>query len=303
MKLTRPQSLLILLLAAALTVTAPAGMRAQEQSAPGGAVQDEYTPTQPPEESAPGSLMEEPGQAPSINEPPLAPTPIPPSEESAPGSPLNEPAPAPLAPVPEPAPVPAPAPLTPAPGSMDEAAPGSAVPEETKEESPHRPKPTSYLLLKGGFYAPKHGVAMDKLGGAGELAVGQYILPALAVELGAGYFQTKNSPAAPQGTLLRIVPVVATGKAILPLGAFEPYGLFGIGAYIADLDVHGTVNNFSGSTEVAFGLHAGGGFNLDVARNMFVGAEGKYLWSKPEFGGRDIRLDGFISTLNVGFRF
>jgi outer membrane protein W len=178
-------------------------------------------------------------------------------------------------------------------------------------------KPSNYVLLKGGIYSPSsssdirdfnQGASLanldSKTGFAGEVAVGHYFLPILAVELGAGYFQSKGAPATPPGeTRLKVVPLVATGKVLLPLGIFEPYGLFGIGAYITDLDVEGNSGNFRGSTEITYGLHAGAGFNIDVHQNMFLGAEGKYLWAEPSFGGQHLNLDGFIMTADIGFRF
>jgi outer membrane protein W len=177
-------------------------------------------------------------------------------------------------------------------------------------------KPSNYMMLKGGIYSPSLSHDLDnfnggstthldsKTGFAGEIAVGHYFLPMLAVELGAGYFESKGSPLAQPGeTKLRVVPLVATGKVLLPLGPFEPYGLFGIGAYITDLDVHGNTGSFRGSTEITYGLHAGAGFNINFTDHVFAGAEGKYLWAEPSFGGQHVRLDGFITTANLGFRF
>jgi hypothetical protein len=43
--------------------------------------------------------------------------------------------------------------------------------------------------------------------------------------------------------------------------------------------------------------------NFNVTPNVFLGAEGRYLWAKPSFGGQDIKLDGFTVTGNLGFRF
>lgn len=34
-----------------------------------------------------------------------------------------------------------------------------------------------------------------------------------------------------------------------------------------------------------------------------LGAEGRYLWAKPSWGGQDIKLDGFTVTADPGFRF
>ena len=176
--------------------------------------------------------------------------------------------------------------------------------------------PANYLVFKGGMYAPSlsHNLenfnagnrsSLDsKTGIAGEVAVGHYLLPMLAVELGGGYFESKGSAAAAPGELkLKVVPLVATGKVLLPIGPFEPYGLFGIGAYVTQLQVSGTTGSFQGSTEVTYGLHAGAGLNINFSRQLFAGVEGKYLWADPSFGGQHVRLDGFVSTVDLGFRF
>lgn len=174
----------------------------------------------------------------------------------------------------------------------------------------------SYFAVKGGVYSPSDSYDLDnfnagetthldsKTGFAGEVVIGHYFLPVLAVELGAGYFESKGSPAAAAGEAkLKVVPVVATGKVFLPLGAFEPYGLFGIGAYISDLELDGNTNDFNGSTEITYGLHAGAGFNINLSDAFFVGFEGKYLWAEPSFGGDHIKLNGFVSTAMIGTKF
>jgi outer membrane protein W len=174
----------------------------------------------------------------------------------------------------------------------------------------------SYIAVKGGVYSPSDSYDLDnfndgetthldsKTGFAGEVVIGHYFLPVLAVELGAGYFESKGSPAAGPGeSKLKVVPVVATGKVFLPLGPFEPYGLFGIGAYISDLELDGNTNDFNGSTEITYGLHAGAGFNINLSNDFFVGFEGKYLWAEPSFGGDHIKLNGFVSTAMIGTKF
>jgi opacity protein-like surface antigen len=176
--------------------------------------------------------------------------------------------------------------------------------------------PANYLEFKGGIYSPSLSHNVDnfnngntthldsKTGVAGEVAVGHYFLPMLALELGAGYFQSKGSPAAVPGKMmLRVVPLVATGKVLLPLGIFEPYGLFGAGAYITDLDVSDNHGTLHGSKNITYGLHGGAGFNINFSKSIFVGVEGKYIWAEPSFGGQDIKLNGFITTANLGFRF
>jgi opacity protein-like surface antigen len=176
--------------------------------------------------------------------------------------------------------------------------------------------PSDYMALKAGIYSPSMSHDLDsfnagnrtnldsKTGFAGEIAVGHYFLPMLALELGGGYFESKGSPATPPGDVkLQVIPLTATGKVLLPIGPFEPYGLFGIGAYITDLKVNDNTGSLHSSTEVTYGLHAGAGININFQKNMFVGVEGKYLWANPSFGGEHIRLDGFITTAAIGFRY
>lgn len=171
-----------------------------------------------------------------------------------------------------------------------------------------------YFELKAGVYSPSTSHDLDsfnggnsehfdsKTGFAGEVAFGHYFLPMVALELGAGYFESKGSAAAAPGDLkLKVVPIVATGKVFLPLGLLEPYGLFGIGAYITDMN--DSSNTIEGSTKVTYGLHAGVGMNINIQENMFIGVEGKYLWAEPSFGGQHIKLDGFVTTAAIGFRY
>lgn len=177
-------------------------------------------------------------------------------------------------------------------------------------------KPGNYVAFKGGIYSPSESSDLDnfnagnrsrldsKTGFAGEIAIGHYFIPMLALELGAGYFESKGSPLAQPGeTKLQVIPVIATGKVLFPIGPVEPYGLFGAGAYFTDLKVQGNTSTFSGSSEITYGLHAGAGININFADNVYIGVEGKYLWAEPKFSGQHIKLDGFITTAVLGLRF
>lgn len=170
--------------------------------------------------------------------------------------------------------------------------------------------PSNYMVLKGGLYSPSNDFDLEGQhfnhddGFVAEIAFGHYFVPMFALELGAGYFESKASPAVPPGdTKFKVVPVTLTGKVLFPFGRIEPYGEFGIGGYITEADVSGTFTNFDGSSKTVFGLHAGAGVNFDITQNVFLGAEGRYLWAKPSWGGTDIKLDGFTVTGNLGFRF
>jgi len=214
-------------------------------------------------------------------------------------------------------------------GSMD-AAPGSEVtsPDTTapapdantdmEPDSSKKRRLRNYAVIKGGLYTPSRTFDLNTLdpqisngrahfqtevGFAGELAIGHYLLPILAIEFGAGYFQSTGVATTTGDTMVRVVPLTFSAKVCLPLGPFEPYGLAGIGAYITDLDTRGNVGTFKGKTDVTYGMDLGAGFDINFHRNKFLGLEGKYLWAEPSFGGQRIRLDGFITTINLGFRY
>ncbi len=172
---------------------------------------------------------------------------------------------------------------------------------------------SDYTVLKYGIYSPSaeydlENINVDtKTGFNAEIAFGHYFLPILATELGVGYFESKGSPAAqPGATKLKVVPILLTAKVILPLVLIEPYGEFGIGYYITKFEVSGLtgpLSDISSDRKGVVGLHAGAGLNVNITPIVYVGAEGRYLWAKPEFGGQDIKLDGFTMTANLGFRY
>lgn len=170
--------------------------------------------------------------------------------------------------------------------------------------------PSNYVVLKGGLYSPSDDFDLEGQhfnrddGFVAEIAYGHYFAPIFALELGAGYFESKATAAVPAGeTKFKVVPVTLTGKLLFPIGPFEPYGEFGIGGYITETDLSGTVNQALDSTKSVFGLHAGAGVNFNITQNIFLGVEGRYLWAKPSWGGTDIKLDGFTVTADLGFRF
>jgi opacity protein-like surface antigen len=172
---------------------------------------------------------------------------------------------------------------------------------------------SDYLSLKYGIYSPSmtydlENINVDtKTGLDGEIAFGHYVLPMLALELGVGYFESKGSPAAQPGEAkLKVVPILLTAKVFLPLVLIEPYGEFGIGYYITKFEVSGLsgpLANVSSDRKGVVGLHAGAGVNVNITPIVFLGAEGRYLWAKPSFGGQDIKLDGFTVTADLGFRY
>ena len=82
---------------------------------------------------------------------------------------------------------------------------GITAPASAEDENP-----ANYVLLKGGMYSPSSSFDLNnfnggttthfdsKTGFAGEVAIGHYFLPMFAVEMGAGYFESKGSPLQPR---------------------------------------------------------------------------------------------------------
>jgi opacity protein-like surface antigen len=188
----------------------------------------------------------------------------------------------------------------------------------------------NYVALKGGIYSPsasfnlKDAVinsdtfkANTKAGFDGEIAIGRYLLPTFALELGAGYFKGKGSVATtPVHDIdFNVIPVIVTAKALIPVGPVDPYGELGIGAYFTRVHVSENLDKFNGTT--TFGLHAGAGVNVNIAPNVFLGVEGRYITATPSFGNQKIRLNGsetqyelsgfklngFTTTVALGFSF
>jgi outer membrane protein W len=172
----------------------------------------------------------------------------------------------------------------------------------------------NYFVFKGGIYSPQtNDLDGFDTGFNGEVALGHYLNRNWAVELGAGYFQTSASQTLwlPGGFVARfkadidVMPITVALKGIIPLNPFELYGIGGLGAYFLWTDAR--YGGYSKSdSDVIFGGFLGLGANYYINPSFFLGLEGKYLWTDDaKFSSAHIKysLDGFITTLNIGWRF
>jgi len=185
-----------------------------------------------------------------------------------------------------------------------------------------------YISAKPGIYSPKLNDC--DTGFNGEIAFGWRPNPNFAAEMGVGYFETEAKERF-RGQLggitftgritadIEVIPVTITLKGILPYKQWEFFGLGGIGAYIVsgDLKARGTVGGLSGAVDLEdsatiFGFHLGLGFHYNITPTIFVGAEGKYLWTseaklQDEVFGVPIeakfKMDGILATAVIGLRF
>ena len=176
-------------------------------------------------------------------------------------------------------------------------------------------KGEGYIAFKGGIYSP----TSEDLRDAGfktdlnvEAVVGMYANKNLALEFGAGYFQTDSSVSGAGGSHekaeISVVPVIATIKAVLPIDYVELYGGGGIGLYVVDFESNTfdpVAGSFSGDdNDTIIGGHVLAGANIDITRKVFLGVEGKYLFTtEAKLLSSKINLHGYTVTGVLGIRF
>ncbi len=177
---------------------------------------------------------------------------------------------------------------------------------------PASQKYPDYTELKGGYYYPTERFRLNefsstdfdkKKGFDGEIAFGHHYGPVFGTEFGIGYFQDRRFPVLGEGrTKLEGIPVLLSAKLFLPLGPVEPYAEAGVGAYFTRFEVESAAGP-QRFREVNFGPHVGAGLNINVTDKVYLGAEARYRWVRPEYGGQKVRLDGYTGTVNLGFRY
>jgi hypothetical protein len=187
-----------------------------------------------------------------------------------------------------------------------------------------------YITFKPGTYFPESS-NLD-VGFNGEFALGYRFHPNIAAELGFGYFNTSKDVRGVGATrtieeecYYDIFPFTLTVKAILPYKRWEFFGLGGGGIYFAtgpynydDYDYYyDDEDDYDPHTDTVWGGYLGGGVHYNITRNdatpkIFVGVEGKYLWTdKVKLNGEtrgvplnaSFRLDGIIVSAVIGIRF
>lgn len=181
-------------------------------------------------------------------------------------------------------------------------------------------KPSNYVAVKGGMIALQkienlennldHNLT-DSLdtntGWGGQLAVGHYFASFLALEIDSGYFEvsnTKENSRKLNDIDLWVFPLLATLKVLLPLGVVEPYIEGGGGAYFTRFVVDDNRLNgpWTSGTKTSYSLHAGGGLNIDLGNDVFLGVEGRAIWTRPNWGQEGVQIQGYTATGVLGFR-
>jgi len=166
--------------------------------------------------------------------------------------------------------------------------------------------PPNYVALKLGAYLPQDD-DMDEFdtGFNGEVALGHYFNPNIAMEFSGGYFKSEGDAEGVSGEVT-VNPILLSIKGVAPFAGGEFYGLVGGGLYITEFEVSALGLTFT-DDDTVFGFQLGIGANFNLANNVFLGLEGKYFWAKPSISilgeSLDVNIDGIQATANIGFRF
>jgi len=163
-----------------------------------------------------------------------------------------------------------------------------------------------YLSFKGGAYWPTGDLqdADYDSGFNGEIVVGMYTSPNLALEFGGGYFQSTASIVAAGDDKVWVIPVVAKIKGVLPLKGVELFGGGGIGLYFVNIDVAGATPTTGKDKDTVFGGQLLAGFNIDLSDRVFISLEGNYVFTaKAQLFNSKVNLDGLTLTGALGFMF
>jgi hypothetical protein len=154
----------------------------------------------------------------------------------------------------------------------------------------------NFFAFKAGAYFPTGDLddANFDTGFSGEVSYGRYLHPNFATEFGVGYLQSEDS-----NQEVWAIPLTVTAKGAYSLEGVEVFGGAGVGLYIAEAQVGNQEDD-----ETVWGGHLVAGTNIDLNPTLFVGVEGKYIFTdEAEFFGGKTDLNGLTLTANFGIRF
>ena len=169
-----------------------------------------------------------------------------------------------------------------------------------------------YITVKPGVYSPTSDLDHKgfESGFNGEVAVGTYYTPNLALEAAIGYYQTEASKRGAdfdEEDDVWVIPVTISFKGVLPVKPLELSLGVGGGVYFANINADGHVSSEGFSTDdsaVAWGAHAVAGATVDIGPKVFLGVEGKYVvTTTADLLDTKVNLNGFMLTGVLGYRF
>ncbi|MFA5324488.1 MAG: outer membrane beta-barrel protein [Smithella sp.] len=191
--------------------------------------------------------------------------------------------------------------------------------------------PDNYIVFKPGIFYPQGEIDKMGIGFSGEIAYGRRFHPNAALEIASGYIGTgANTTSGSARSIstgiiypaefkaeLYAIPVTVAIKGIIPISKdFDVYMIAGGGGYYANAKLTYTVtgvgSDSASDNKWVLGGFLGAGLNFDIMKDVFVGLEGKYMWTdrikmSGNIAGRAVEesfnLEGVQGVVTIGFRF
>lgn len=181
-------------------------------------------------------------------------------------------------------------------------------------------QPPFYIAFKPGIYSPQSS-DLDGFdtGFNGEFAFGFRFNPNMAAELGIGYFNTEGEKTVAGAIYggrrnfdLDVWSFTFSLKGILPYKQWEFFGLAGGGIYSVSQPYdagdyhHHDYYYYDYDYDSILGGFLGAGIHYNISPKIFLGVEGKYLWTQQaDFADIEdrFRMDGIIANAVIGFKF
>lgn len=163
----------------------------------------------------------------------------------------------------------------------------------------------NYIMAKGGGFFPTGDLDNEDIGNGffGELSVGHYYNPNVALELGVGLLIADSDTFSADLDRVWAVPVTLTAKGIVPVDNFELYAGLGGGVYYTEADLNPSTGDTISDSDWLAGGHVLLGFNYNVSQVVFFGVEGRYLFTtEAQYEDIKVNLTGFTLTGTIGVR-
>jgi|GEM_PF-755151 len=177
-------------------------------------------------------------------------------------------------------------------------------------------------VFKAGAYIPNNDLDDFDTGVNAELAVNRYLSPYFALEATIGYANTDDDANENFYTIpvradadIHIIPATASAKGVLPFTQGELYLGAGLGVYYlyGDFDIQVAGYEYTADDhDAVLGAHILAGVNINIDKRMFLGIEGKRIFTdEAELSDTiddipieaEFDLNGYTLTGQVGYRF
>lgn len=159
----------------------------------------------------------------------------------------------------------------------------------------------SYFLVKPGVYyfAGDLEAEHPRVGFLGEIGYGYRFHRNFSIQSEIGYLHSGVSG----GNDIHGVPISLSAKGVYPIKDFEFFIGAGLGIYLAQYK--GELNHVPvDDRDNVWGGHLFTGADYNIASNISIGIEGKYIFTeKAEYNGQKVNLDGIAALIRLGFRF